>query len=258
MKEVIKFKLKGQNAVIRKPESNSIYFTYHHIHKIALLGILGAIIGENGYNYSQLKEQLNSKSKSKVKELPEFYEHLKNLQISVMPNTKTGHFSNKIQTFNNSVGYASKEEGNNLIVKEQFLENPSWEIYLLSNESKEYSKIKEYLLHQKCEYIPYLGKNEHFADISEVAILEAQECHQVSGRMDSIFSDNSYESEDDIEFMMNFDEKNKFEFKEVMPTTLDVDIGYTNFKEFTFTNKNLKIKEANQIYNVNGKNLYFF
>ena len=32
MSEVVKFRLKGPSAIIRKPESNSIYFTYNAIH----------------------------------------------------------------------------------------------------------------------------------------------------------------------------------------------------------------------------------
>ena len=63
----------------------------------------------------------------------------------------------KIQIFNNSVGYASGEQGGNLIVKEQWLENPKWEIYLLLD-GTEAEKIAEYLLQNRCVYFPYLGK----------------------------------------------------------------------------------------------------
>ena len=69
MSEVVKFRLKGPSAIIRKPESNSIYFTYNNVHKIMLLGILGAIIGENGYNYNQLQKEL----KRNTNDFPEFY-----------------------------------------------------------------------------------------------------------------------------------------------------------------------------------------
>lgn len=259
MKEVIKFKLKGPNAIIRKPESNSIYFTYNNIHKIMLLGILGSIIGENGYNYNGLKAELDPKNKDIQKNLPEFYEHLKAFQIAIVPNCKMGVFTKKIQQFNNSVGYASKEDGNNLIVKEQYLENPCWEIYILSNETKEYLKLKDYLLNNKCEYIPYIGKNEHFADICEVEILQSQECDHISGTIDSIFTDNEYEYFDDF-FSMDAYSKEEidFEYREVMPTKLDVDIGYTDFKEFVYTSKKLEIKKVKNIYLIDQKYIYFF
>ena len=46
----VKFKLKGRNAFFKKPEVNTYcYFTYGQIHKMALLGIFGAILGYDGY-----------------------------------------------------------------------------------------------------------------------------------------------------------------------------------------------------------------
>ena len=77
MQETIKFELSSRMAIIGKPESNEIYFTYTFPHKIMLLGILGAIIGLNGYNYYCLRKYL----KKKVDDLPEFYTKLKNLKI---------------------------------------------------------------------------------------------------------------------------------------------------------------------------------
>ena len=62
---------------------------------------------------------------------PEFYNRLKDIKILIEPLCKKGVISKKVQVFNNSVGYASQELGGNLIVKEQWLENPSWNIYVL-------------------------------------------------------------------------------------------------------------------------------
>ena len=40
----LKFTLSGKNAFFKKPEVNAyFYFTYGQIHRVALLGILGAI-----------------------------------------------------------------------------------------------------------------------------------------------------------------------------------------------------------------------
>ena len=50
--------------------------------------------------------------------------------------------------FNNSIGYASQEQGGNLIVKEQWLENPRWTIYVMINDN-ESQKLSEYLLEKK-------------------------------------------------------------------------------------------------------------
>ena len=48
--ETLKFTLAGQNAFLKKPDVNEYcYFTYGHIHKVALLGMLGAIAGYKRY-----------------------------------------------------------------------------------------------------------------------------------------------------------------------------------------------------------------
>lgn len=54
--ETIKFELTSNMAIIRKPDSNETYYTYNFPHKIMLLGLLGAIIGLNGYNYYLLQK----------------------------------------------------------------------------------------------------------------------------------------------------------------------------------------------------------
>jgi len=163
--KAISFKLSGKFAHFKKPDVNSYaYFTYSHIHKVALLGIFGAILGLRGYeNFSKEKGILR-------RNFPEFYEKLKEFKVSIIP--KKPYFTKKIITFNNSVGYASKEEGGNLIVREQWLENPEWEILILENESYEFRELKERLFKKEFAFIPYLGKNNHFANISDVKEVE--------------------------------------------------------------------------------------
>lgn len=63
----LKFTLSGKNAFFKKPEVNAyFYFTYGQIHRVALLGILGAIVGYKGYGCTGT--------------YPEFYEKLKDLK----------------------------------------------------------------------------------------------------------------------------------------------------------------------------------
>ena len=48
--KVLGFTLSGKTAFFKNPEVNSyVYFTYGNIHKIALLGIFGAILGYGGH-----------------------------------------------------------------------------------------------------------------------------------------------------------------------------------------------------------------
>lgn len=258
MLETIKFELSSRMAIIKKPDSNETYYTYTFPHKIMIYGILGAIIGLNGYNYYSLKKCL----KEDVDELPEFYSKLCNLKIAVVPYIDNNNFKKKIQTFNNSVGYASQEQGNNLVVKEQCLENPKWDIYIMNDNSDEYNKIKEYLLNRKCEYIPYIGKNEHFANIKNVEVFGI-ESKDNSEKVDSIFDKDildDYIDDFDEMFACGFSgEKDKeYEYTEVNPTKLNEKIGYTDFKQFIFTNKSLNLKENSNIFSVNGKTIYYF
>lgn len=177
----LRFKLSGKTAFFKKPDVNTYYyFTYTSIHKVALLGMFGAILGLGGYN-----ERNNNREIKKIKEdfkYPEFYEKLKELKVAiVLTNDKDlkqgkgyitfdGYVNKKIQTFNNSVGYASYEVGGNLIVKEQWLENPVWEIYL-KVDSKISEELAKRFMNYNFTYMPYLGKNDHYANIEEVSII---------------------------------------------------------------------------------------
>lgn len=255
--ETIKFKLTSTMAIIKKPDSNETYYTYNYPHKIMLLGMIGAIIGLNGYNYYLLQKNLGKT----INELPEFYEKLKNIKVGMIPDINKNNFSRKIQTFNNSVGYASKEVGNNLIVNEQWLERPSWTIYILEDNSMEYSKIKNYLINKKCEYIPYIGKNDHFADIKNVKVIEGIAPNKNISKIDSIFEEKIAEINDNLfDEILGFDnrEKSEYLYRELLPTELNEKIGYINFSNFIFTNEELIIKNKENIYQVEGKNIYYF
>ena len=48
--KVLRFTLSGKQAFFKKPEVNKYYyFTYGHIHRVALLGLLGTVMGYSGY-----------------------------------------------------------------------------------------------------------------------------------------------------------------------------------------------------------------
>ena len=247
----LSFELSGKTACFRKPDVNQYaYFTYNNIHKIALLGLLGAVVGYGGYSKlhnqkMQLKEQIkNSTGKEKKSlqeeldklnlQMPEFYENLKHLKIAITPLSPYGYFAKKIQVFNNSVGYASKEEGGNLIVREQWLENPKWQIMVLDDGTDEYAKLKEHLLNGKCVFIPYLGKNDHPAKIEKAKEIElSEQLFDENGEyyIDSLFikpdSGLGYHREsDDMPFF----------FQEVSPVALQKEYHFYEYETLIFTN----------------------
>lgn len=256
--ETLKFDLTANMAIIRKPDSNETYYTYNFPHKIMILGLLGSIIGLNGYNYNLFQKNLGRK----VEGNPEFYEKLKDLKIAIVPNLGKENFSRKIQVFNNSVGYASNETGNNLIVKEQWLENPSWTIYILEDESEKYKKIKDYLINKKCEYIPYIGKNDHFADIKNVTVEKTEQLNEKTDKIDSLYDKKIANIKDNLfEEILGFEiveDRKYFLYKEVLPTSLNEKIGYDEYKEFIYTNQELDIENISNIYKINNQNIYYF
>lgn len=147
--KLISFDLKAEMGFFKKPDINDgIYLTYNMLHKPALLGILGAIVGLKGHE----KEGV----------LPEYYCKFRDLKVAVQPlASDNGNYTKEVITYNNGTGFASNEAGGNLIVKEQTLLKPSYRCYLLLNTNDETEKrLYENIMSYRAEYIPYMGKNE--------------------------------------------------------------------------------------------------
>lgn len=256
--EILRFNLSGNTAFFKKPEVNTYYyFTYGNIHKVALLGIFGAILGYGGY--TQMKGFEKGKKQSGLtKSFPEFYEKLQDLQICILPKNKKGYIPKKVQVFNNSVGYASQEKGGNLIVKEQWLENPEWEICLLIN-CEEAEKIKEAISERKCVYYPYLGKNDHPASIENIIVEEAQICEFEVGRIDCFAPDEFVTVAD-----LDFDDKEdlelfgSFQYREALPYQLDELTNLYHLKTFLYTDEAVNVAKRDVYQLSNGKKIVFY
>ncbi len=248
--KALRFILSGKTAWFRKPDVNVFaYFTYNNIHKPSLLGILGAIIGLGGHNQLFDKNRgLKKGSLSYDDGFPEFYKKLKELKIAITPLAPNGYFSKKIQTFNNSVGYASFEQGGNLVVREQWLENPSWQILILDDESEVFQKINEYLLGGKSVFIPYLGKNDHPAKIDEVRIVELSA--PFGNYIDSLFIKNF----DKLGFAK--EDERPYLFQEISPMRLQKDHHFYEYETLVFTNHEVT-SLPHDIYSNDGKNYAF-
>lgn len=148
---LISLDLHAEMGMFKKPDTNTPCFTFNMLHKPALLGILGAIVGMNGY--------------IKNGEFPEYYTMLKHMSVGICPlNDDKGMFSKCMIKYNNGTGMASKEEGGNLIVTEQILIAPSYRCYLLLNKDNDVEyKLYDFIKSNMAEYIPYFGKNEFSA-----------------------------------------------------------------------------------------------
>ena len=233
--KALKFILSGKTAFFKVPMVNSVcYFTYGNIHKPALLGMFGAILGYKGYGYE-------------ITDFPEYYEKLKDVKISIVPNSENGYFNKKFQQFNNSVGYASQEQGGNLIVKEQWLEGPSWTIYIMLN-NDESQKLANMIIHSQCVYIPYLGKNDHPATIEKDEYVEVKNVDAENLTIQSL----------SLSEALDFDQDEMdFKYEEYLPLTLNLETNHHELKKFILTNA--PVEEAfTEIYEDGEKHITFY
>ena len=240
--KILKFRLSGKMAFFKMPEVNTYYyFTYGNIHKVALLGIFGAILGYDGYQ-----------QQAETQTYPEFYERLRSLAVSVAPvEGSKGYIPKKVQSFNNSVGYASQEAGGNLIVREQWLNRPAWDIYVRVD-CGEAEKLKEMLLQKCCVYMPYLGSNDHPADITSVELLEGsciqdREVERIHSLSPAGSCEFDYEDEDII----------PFKYQEFLPVALNPDTNLYELEKMIYTNYSV-LEHAKEVVRVDGKNIIFY
>lgn len=248
--EILKFTLSGRTAFFKIPEVNSyVYFSYEHIHKVSLLGLLGAVMGYGGYNSQGEKEY------------PEFYEKLKDIKVSIMPKNTNGSFSKKIQIFNNSVGYAN-EDGGILNVKEQWLEDVEWDIFIKIEDTEIHKELKERMKNFNFEYTIYLGKNDHLATINNVEILQGENFLEDESEINSLFMKKDIEGFLEEEFnILGLEEdeiKYDYKYEEKLPISLDNISNQYKVESLIFTNKKCILKDKSNFAKVNNQIIEFY
>lgn len=245
--KVFKFTLSGKTAFFKKPEMNAhLYFTYGHIHKVALLGAFGAMLGLKGYNHQKIEQTV----------FPEFYEQLKDLQIAIVPLNEKGYINKKVQQFNNSTAFASYEQGGNLIVKEQWLEQPKWDVYILLNDQQYAMKIAESIINKKAVYIPYLGKNDHFAKFSDAVYLDANKLEaEVERKIASLCMLTAVEhvDEKDETELYGIINESIWRYEEMFPVGLTEETNQYILSNLILTNNLLRIKDNSSFYEINNQ-----
>lgn len=243
--EILRFTLSGKQAFFKKPDVNTYgYFTFGHIHKVALLGIFGAVLGYSGYNSMHNDDKY-----------PEFYQKLKEINIAILPVCKKGSFPKKMIEFNNSVGYANKD--GNLIIRQQWIENPKWHIYL-ALDCKESEKIADSLINNKCVYMPYLGTNDHPADISDVCIISGKS-EPKPEHIDSLYLKNT------VQMDLLYDEEDWFKYEEKLPVALDSNLNLYLYEKMVFSDIKISDCKSDKVFSIhdkylenNNKNIMFF
>ena len=67
------------------------------------------------------------------------------------------------------------EKGGNLIVRQQWLLKIPNGMYILCWTSEVAEAVADSIIGRKCVYMPYLGSNDHPADITEASMIDATE-----------------------------------------------------------------------------------
>lgn len=250
---IISFDIKSDFGFFKKPDSNEkagIYLTYNIIHKPALLGMLGAIIGLDGYRVAG--------------ELPGYYKELNDLQIAIQPlNSDKGNFKKTVIRYTNTVGYANRD-GGTLIVDEQTLIKPSFRCYIKPDITNEkHFLISEYLEDTIAEYLPYLGKNDFSLWWENFKAYEAEPFEfnreyvisTIFNKNDHLIKDSKAELSFDI--MDDLPTETKYMYFERLPVSFHPELKQYEFEEFVYTNFKLsketklenlyQLKENNEI-----------
>lgn len=244
----IKFTLNGKTAFFKQPDVNSYcYFTYGNIHKPCLLGMLGSMLGLDG----RLQQKVKIDNGENIV-YPEYYEKLNGLKISIVP--KKSKFYKSIQSFNNSTGHASKELGGVLIVRQQWLEDVEWDVYLLkgSVDKELWNRLVQYLRDGYSVYPMYLGANNHFAEISNVKEIALDKIEEVY-KINSLYVDEGVELGEVIDI-----EQEEFTIGEYLPIALNETTNLYVKKKVKFTNREvLNVINTNNFYGYEDNVLYF-
>lgn len=231
--KIISFDLYADFAFFKKPDFNDgMQLSYNMLHKPALLGILGAIIGLEGYK--------------RKGELPQYYQLLKDLPVGIEPlRHERGNFQKTSIKYINGVGYANAD--GNLLVEETMLIKPAYRCYLqLDIKDKIKEKIYMYISTEQCEYIPYLGKNEFQAWITNVREWNTLPFKpSVSFSINSLFiregSVLNQRAETALAFAFDSMESfGDFSYFERLPTGFNEELMQYQLSDFAFTDWKLK------------------
>ncbi|CAK7062471.1 MAG: hypothetical protein PETM_02693 [Petrimonas sp.] len=251
MNQLISFDIKAEFGFLKKPDTNEpMYLTFNMIHKPFVLGLLGAILGKKGFEENNV--------------LPEYYRELQHIQIGIAPiNSEKGNFPKTVIKYNNSTGAANATSienikgkiGATLNIVEQTLVNPSYRIYLLTDNQELITRIKN----QEAIFLPYLGKNDFSLWWDKVKNYNYQifnpdnsykVCSLFTKKM--ILKEGKQIDEEVPVWEMDFSGE-EFIYFERLPTGYDEDLYQYIYKPFVYTtfklNKDYKIDNLYQLDN---------
>lgn len=246
MKKLISIDLKGDFGFFRKPDANNtINLSYNMLHKPALLGIFGAIIGSEGYQ-----------EKGKM---PAYLDALKDVKVGLEPLLhERGNYQKTSIKYSNTVGYANN--GSTYLTEESTLIKPAYRVYaLLDLDDNNHNLLYQNLREGKAEFLPYFGKNEFAAWWEKESFTEYNDFQPVEKPLDDVRIKtlflkqdviNAHKAEPIFDFMSVAEAETPFMYFERLPKGFDTDLFQYDIGEFVLTSFNLK-------QSIGIDNLYF-
>lgn len=156
---LIKFNIQGQFAFFKNHINRRENFSYPTIHKPAILGMLGAILGLNGF--------------SSLNELG-YIEYIRTLSdkvsVSILKKEQTNYVENIIN--DSTCLKITTSESNVIQQREHFLSNPNFDVYLKIDDNDLFKKIHYALVNKEYVYYPNLGKSYLPATITNIECVD--------------------------------------------------------------------------------------
>jgi len=255
MNKLISVDFHADFGFLKKPDTNDpMYFTFNMLHKPALLGILGAVIGAKGFYDDEKLGKSQGKGRNATSayergEKPDYYAKLGNIKVGITPlKSNKGVFIKDALQYNNGTGFASEEQGGNLIVKEQFLIAPTYRCYIYLEQMDEVeTKLRDYLKKGWAEYLPYLGKNDFSLWWDNFHEYEMQQFEPEADRafeIKSIFIKEDVVKDSKVKTirfnLMSGIDDSKFMYFENLPIKYDTVLWQYQYESFAFTNFSMK------------------
>lgn len=117
---------------------------------------------------------------------------------------------------------------------------------LLDNE--EANKLAKAIINKKCIFIPYLGKNDHPANITDPVIVDLQKRDIDKETLDCLFPSGNFKKAEDV--YVNF-----YKYQESLPIGLNEKTGLYEYMTFIHTNFYV---DKGAVYSFNDKNIVFY
>lgn len=232
MDKILAFDIWGEYAHFRKYYTTTSPLSYSIPTRTSIVGLLGAIIGEN-------KETNPDKfSKNKASITVKLINPVKKVRISEnLVNTKNAW---NIVT------------GNRTQIKFEFVKDPCYRIFIRHNDNSINDKIINMIKEHKSVYTPYLGITEHIANFSYVGVYSGE----LTRKEDFVRIDSAIPKKNIVE--IDFENGHEY-LLEDMPVEMNNDRVVSEYSSILFERNGKWINaKVNEFYKLdNGENIVF-